>query len=58
MADAKALFKRHYQDFVQNTTRSTQEASIYAACIIAEAISNEMAEELELKYVEPKPNGK
>ena len=56
--NALALFKRHYKDFVQNTERSPQEASIYAACILCEYMANEMAEPLDVKYVAERDNGK
>ena len=56
--NALALFKRHYKDFTQNTTRSEQEATIYAACILCEYLANEMQEPLDVKYVAERDNGK
>ena len=41
MVDAKALFKRHWEQFkIVEKEPGTLEAIIYAACIIAEAIRN------------------
>ena len=54
MADAKALFRRHWKEFDHelmsiSESYSTVQAVIYAACIIAEAIRNEP--DIEAKYI-------
>lgn len=49
MAKAKALFKRHWKEFAPtmehfNDTSLTIRGMLYAACIIAEAIRQDMDE--------------
>ena len=65
MADAKALFNRHWKDFEESSKALSEKkgeiplyvwpllASIYAACIIAEAIRN-TADEADGELKTPK----
>ena len=57
MADAHALFKRHWENLVEKTHWNCDQsdaALIYAACIIAEAIRNTM-DEADGEVKGPKP---
>lgn len=56
MADARALFQKHIKEFMKMAGGSPEQilscATLYGACIIAEAIRNEQ-ESVDFRVIEP-----